>query len=272
MSLRALVASACLAGLAFAAPLEAAAYDSSEAVVADHLSAEEARSFSKEIEQALAARGARVALVFRSGRPRADLPEGIAYTHGAFWVYQTARLPDGREVQGYAVHNLYSGDGESLPKTRSKLVQDFPFDFVAGSHEDDVAVIVPAPEVQRRLYGVIASPAYAALHVDEYALVSNPADARYQNCNEFMLDVLAAAVWETADYAQIKANLAAAFKPARLKAGGLKRLFAPMVDSRLRTGDHEGPVETVTFESLAAFMDENGYAEEVFTLERGRGA
>jgi hypothetical protein len=270
--LRGMICAAFVAALAIGGPGPAAAQDSSGAAAADHLTAEEARAFSKEIEQTLAARGAVVAIVFRAGRPREDLPEGFAYTHGAFWVYQPARLPDGREVKGYAVQNLYSGDGDSLPVTKSKLVQDFPFDFAAGSHEDDVAIIVPTREVQQRLYGVIASPAYSALHVDEYSLVSNPADARYQNCNEFMLDVLAAAVWETADYAQIKVNLAASFKPSRVKAGGLKRLFAPLVDGRLRTGDHDGPVETATFESLAAFMQTHGYAQDVLQLETGGAA
>jgi hypothetical protein len=270
--LRVMICAAALAALATGAPAPAAAQDSSGAAAADHLTAEEARAFSKEIEQALAARGAVVAFVFRAGRPREDLPEGFGYTHGAFWVYQPALLPDGREVKGYAVHNLYSGDGESLPETKSKLAQDFPFDFAAGSHEDDVAIIVPTREVQQRLYGVIASPAYGALHVEDYSLVSNPADARYQNCNEFLLDVLAAAVWETADYAQIKVNLAASFTPSRVKPGALKRLFAPLVDARLRTGDHDGPVETVTFESLAAFMQDHGYADEVLRLARGAEA
>ena len=266
--LRGVLIAAGLMGLAFAAAPEAAAFDSSTAAPSGHLSPEEARDFSKQIEQALAEHGARVAIVFRAGRPREKLPDGFDYTHGAFWVYQPAQLPDGREVTGYAAHNLYSGDGERLPTTKSKLVQDFPFDFVAASNEDDVAIIIPAPEVQRRLFYVIASPDYAALHVDDYALVSNPADARYQNCNEFMLDVLAAAIWETRDYAQIKVNLAAAFTPSRVEAGGLKRLFAPMLDGRLRTDDHDGPVKTATFESLAAFMEEHGYAAEILTLHR----
>jgi hypothetical protein len=264
------VFAAALAAAAWATPMEAAAFDSSAAAPAGYLSAEEARDFSKEIQRELAARGARVAIVFRAGRPREDLPEGFAYTHVAFWVYQAAALPDGREVMGYTVYNLYSGDGESLPVSKSSLVQDFPFDFVAGSKEDDVAVIVPTAAVQKRLYSVIASPDYAALHVPEYALASNPADARYQNCTEFVLDVLAAAIWETRDYAQIKANLAAGFKPSRVEVGGVKRLFAPIVDARLRTDDHNGTVKTVTFESLSAFMQENGYAEDVVRLERAR--
>jgi hypothetical protein len=270
--LRRRLAAAVLLGLAVAAPVPAYALDSGQAPAADHLSAEEARSFSKEIERELASRGTVVAMVFRTGRPREKLPEGTSYTHGAFWVYQSSVTPDGDIVKGYAVYNLYTGDGEELPVTRSRLVQDYPFDFTAASHEDDVAVIIPTREVQRRLLGVIASPDYAALHVPEYSLVSNPADARYQNCNEFMLDVLASGLWETADYTQIKVNLAASFKPARIKAGGLKRLFAPLADSRLRLGDQGRVIETVTFESLSQFMQDYGYAGEILRVDLGAGA
>lgn len=267
--LRSALAALAVTGLAIAAAPEAAAFDSSQNTAADHFTPEEAAAFSKDIETALAARGARVAMVFRAGRPRETLPEGFDYTHGAFWVYQPSMLPDGRQVMGYAVHNLYSGDGDSLPRSKSRLVQDFPFDFVAASQEDDVAIIIPSPAVQKRLYGVIASPVYEAMHVADYTLISNPADARYQNCTEFLLDVLAAAVWETDDYAQIKANLAASFEPDHVRdAKGLKRLLAPIADERLRSNDHGRKVKTATFESIARFMQTYGYAAEVLTLDR----
>ena len=270
--IRSFLAAASLALLLLSAAPQAAAFDSSESTVSGRFTPEEAASFSKDIETALAAKGARVAIVFRTGRPRAKLPEGFNYTHGAFWVYQPSLSPDGREVMGYSVYNLYSGDGETLPKSRSRLVQDFPFDFVAGSQEDDVAVIIPAVEVQKRLYSVIASPTYEALHVPEYTLIANPADARYQNCTEFLLDVLAAAVLETDNYAQIKVNLGAYFEPAVVRdASGLKRFFAPMADPRLRSDDHKGKVRTATFESIAAFMQAHGYLREVFVLDRETG-
>lgn len=267
--MRPLLAASLLAALCLSTPPEAAALDSSENSVSDHLTAEEAAEFSKEIEATLAEKGARVALVFRAGRTRDALPDGFNYTHGAFWVYQPSVRPDGRHVMGYSVHNLYSGDGDKLPKSQSHLVQDFPFDFVSASREDDVGIIIPAPEVQRRVYQVIASPVYEKMHVPNYTLISNPTDDRYQNCTEFMLDVVSAAVWDTDDYAQIKANLRAYFEPARVRdASGLKRVFAPMVDARLRTNDHRGRVHTATFETIAAFMQAYGYTQEVFVLNR----
>ena len=254
-------------GLLTATP--AAAVDSgfSQAGATQHLTTEEVAQFAKQIETELAGQGARVAIVFRSGRAREDLPEGISYTHGAFWVYQTINLSDGTQAPGYAVYNLYHGSGDQ--QLVSSLVQDFPFDFVAGTAVDDVAVIVPTPEMQRRILAIMASPDYEALHNPAYSLISNPLDLRYQNCNEFMLDVVAAAAWGTTDREQIKANLRAHFTPTPVRVGGFERLFGPVVDQRLRTDDHRGQrIATTTYESMAAFMLDNRLASRAYTLQR----
>nr|WP_303657279.1 DUF2145 domain-containing protein [Asticcacaulis aquaticus] len=233
-----------------------------------HLSPSDAARFAKQIETDLAAKGARVAIVFRTSRPRGKLPPGIAYTHGAFWVYRDIETSDGRVLKGYAVYNLYHGDGKTLPVTRSYLKQDFPLNFAAVTAENDVGIIIPTPEMQRRLYGLIGTPAYDRLHIRDYALVSNPWDPRYQNCVEFLLDVVAASAWETTSYPQIKANLRAYFQPTLVKAGFLQRALGPAADPRLRTDDHKGPVRTATYESLSAFMLERGLAAQAYILNR----
>lgn len=251
----------------FAAAGLATAGESAGAAVLDHFSAEEAASFSKQIEHTLAERGARVALVFRSGRTRDRLPDGVRFTHGAFWVYQPIARADGSDMRGYVTYNLFHGDGNSLPRERSYLSTEFPFAFVAGSAVDDVAIIVPTPAMQKRLYRTIASETYGALHQPAYSLISNPGDPRFQNCTEFLLDVIAAAAWQTSDRAQLKANLEAHFVPSRIETDPFARLFGPMADSRLVLRDHEGgPIETATFSSLSHFMMEHSLADEAFTL------
>lgn len=233
-----------------------------------YLTGEEAATFSKQVERDLAAKGARLAIVFRTGRARSELPDGISYTHGAFWVYSPIELEDGRSINGYAVYNLYHGDGEKLAKDRSYLHQDFPVDFVAPTAVDDVAVIIPSPEMQRRVLAIMDSPDYQKLHVTAYSLVSNPLDAKYQNCNEFMLDVLAAAAWETTDMQQIKANLRVHYKPTKVKTNLLERVFGPMTDVRLKTDDQSGAIVTATYESMSAFMKDNGLLQETYILNR----
>jgi len=259
-----------LGALSLTAP--ALAYDSTgtRTEQAQFLTVEEAAAFSKQVERSLAEKGARVGIVFRSGRSRDRLPENVRYTHGAFWVYQDIEREDGSRMQGYVVYNLFHGDGESLPKTKSYLAQDFPLDFAVGSSVDDIAVIVPAPELQRRILQVMASETYEQLHIEDYSLISNAANATFQNCNEFMLDVIAAAAWQTSDYDQIKANLAAHFQPTVIDTNLMERIFAPVADVRLKTADHPGKIETVTYESIAGFLKKFDMLQDTYVIQRDR--
>ncbi|MDB5437989.1 MAG: hypothetical protein JWM33_416 [Caulobacteraceae bacterium] len=256
-----------IAGAAGALPQAAqAATAGSVQAPASHFTLEQAADFSKQIEDDLAGRDARVAMVFRAGRPRKDLPQGISYTHGAFFVYRDIVGADGKVLNGYAVYNLYAGDGTTVAEGRSSLVQDFPLDFTRSSTVDDVAVIVPSPEMQSRILAVIDSPTYQALHNPAYSLVANPWMGLRQNCNDFMLDVVAVAAWQTTDRAQIEANLRAHFKPTEVKVGGLALMFGPMFDKRLTLVDQSDGVKTATYESLARFMGENGLIQETYKL------
>jgi hypothetical protein len=235
---------------------------------ANHLTAEQAAAFSKQVERDLADKGARLAIVFRTGETRDMLPDGISYTHGAFWTFVPISLDDGRVINGYAVYNLYHGDGKTLAMDKSYLHQDFPIDFVAPSAVDDIAVIVPTAEMQRRILSIMDSPTYRALHIEAYSLVSNPHDIRYQNCTEFMLDIIAAAAWETADMAQIKANLKQHFRPTKVKTSLIERFLAPLAEDRIKTDDQGSTIITATYESMAAFMRDNGLLKEAYILRR----
>jgi hypothetical protein len=252
-----------------ATPAEAAG-DSSVQSVSAHFTPVEAAAFSKTIERDLGAKGARVAIVFRSGRSRDKMPEGIAYTHGGFWVYRDVATSDGGHVGAYAVYNLYAGDGKLWPVTQSRLIQDWPMDFIQASAVDDVAVIIPSPEMQQRIIAIIDSPTYGRLHNPDYALVSNLFSPKYQNCTAFVLDVVAAAAWQSDDPAKILANLKAHFRPTTVKASGWLRLFGPMADARLRTDDQRGPVVTAEYASMAAFMRDNGLLQETYSLRFAR--
>ncbi|MDG1419240.1 MAG: DUF2145 domain-containing protein [Maricaulis sp.] len=223
-------------------------------------------NFSKEIERELAARGARVAIVFRSGRMRGELPDGVRYTHGAFWVHSQVETTTGETLNGYSVHNLYHGEEDRLS---SSLVQDWPINFTAGDHIGEVGIIIPTREMQRRILHMMISGDYQSLHHAPYSLLSNPLDLRFQNCNEFMLDVIGAAAWETVERPQIKANLEAWFEPTRIQLTIFERLFGPSADDRLRLDDHRGRIRTATFGSMGAFMQEYKLSDEVFELEAG---
>lgn len=230
------------------------------------LPADKVAAFAAHVETELAARGAHVAIVARTGRDPNVLPEGIDYTHVAYWVYSQNTRADGSVYYGYRVYNLYQTSDD---ETRSSLVQDSPADFFAGAWKLDAGVIVPDARLQKKILGVISSPTYAALHNANYSVLANPRTTRFQNCTEHTLDVMMAAIYQTGDRAQIKANISAYFEPQPIQLGGLKRTLASVASGALTTADHGRQVGTATFGSIARFMERNDLAAQVVRLTSG---
>ena len=243
--------------------LPALARAGSSEATAPILPAAQVTAFAAQVERELADRGAHVAIVARTGRDPDVLPDGIDYTHVAYWVYSHQTRADGSTFYGYRVYNLYQ-DNERL--TRSRLVQDTPADFFAGAWKLDAGIIVPDRRLQEKILKVIASPTYARLHNANYSVLANPRTAQFQNCTEHTLDVLMAGLYGTSDRTQIKANIAAYFEPQTVKIDGLKRMLAPVASGALTTSDHGRVVGTATFGSIARFMQKNDLADAVIRL------
>jgi hypothetical protein len=250
---------AALSGGSFAAPALAGSAAGTPPVFQEAATA----AFGDRVEDELARRGARVALVARIGRDPDEMPDGLRYSHVAWWVYSEITGPDGRTVRGYVAHNLYQGD--ETPD-RSTLVQDRPADFFRPIQVMEAAVAIPTPAVQARLLRAIADGTAAQVHVPAYSLVASPYDGRYQNCTEHALDLLIAALYGTADTERLKRIARQHFVASEVKVSPLARLFGPMVTSGLTLRDHDGAIRTTTFESIAAFMTANGITQENLTV------
>lgn len=221
---------------------------------------------TKATERVIAAEGATVAIVGRIGRDPAKMPVGMRYTHVGFWVYSAITAgddPKGPPLMGYATYNLYQED--QAPE-RSRLVQDFPVDFMLPAYDLSTGVIIPKPEVQAVLQQVILSPTYARLHNPRYSVIANPVVDRYQNCTAFVLDVLFSGLYGTEDKKQIKANVAAYFRPHPVEVSGGKRLLASLFVREVATADHGPQIRTATWETIAAFMAEHGLSERSFEI------
>lgn len=227
------------------------------------LPAEQVAAFSDKVQIDLAARGASVAIVARKGRRASELPEGITYTHVAFWVFSEIKRADGSKYNGYRVYNLYQDADAPM---RSSLIQDGPADFFAGAHTLDAGIIIPDPRLQRKLLKVIGSPTYKKLHNANYSVLANPQTRQFQNCTEHTLDVLMAALYDTSDPARIKSNITAHFTPQLIKIGGLKRALAPVASQALTTQDHGAQIRTATFRSILRFMRQNKLVTKSYRL------
>lgn len=222
------------------------------------------RDYSQRLNDRLDRDKVNVAIIARAGRPRAELPRGISYTHVALCVFEPVRTPDGAVAYTYTVYNLYQGDQGR--DDRSYLAQDFTYDFVAGVVESDVAVCVPTDELQHRLLAVIRSPAYAALHNPNYNLLTNPWVDRYDNCVTHTLKLCMAAIYRTDDRARIYENIHAYFRPTHVRLGPLKTIGSTFITGLSRDDMDRSGLQTASYDSLKAFLEANGLVKESFTV------
>jgi hypothetical protein len=263
--LRTVLRSLCLIVAALCIPVYAATFSSNGNTGNDpvHFKADQIVRFAKQVEKTLAAKGARVAIIGRIGRPASELPEGMHYTHAAFAVYSDITTSDGRHLPGYAMFNEYQINEH--PDT-SALVQDYPVDFFAGVAELKAGVIIPSAELQKRLLEVIASPTYKALHEPRYSAIANPFTLGRQNCTEFVLDVVNAAIYQTDDIRVIKANEKAFFVAQPVNVNPLKLMLGSMFSSEVSLSDQPGPPVTATFERIADYIKKYDEGSQVFEI------
>jgi hypothetical protein len=219
--------------------------------------------FSKNIEKILAEMKAAVAIVGRIGRSQSELPAGIQFTHTAFWVYSRIQTQKGDIVPGYAVYNLYQ---RSNQLDRSDLIQDFPVDFLLGVYDLKVGIIVPSKALQERLIDVISSTAYQQLHNPDYSAIASPNNNRYQNCTEFVTNVIFASIYKTNNMEEIKTGIRAWFKPQPVEVSQLKLSLGSLFMPDIKLDDHHGKPVTATFSTIAGFLRAENLAEELLVV------
>jgi len=170
---------------------------------------------------------------------------------------------DGTKIPGYAIYNLYQ---KADRPDRSELVQDYPVDFFAGVAQLEAGVLIPSPELQARLLEIITSPTYLALHDPQYSVIANPYTLGRQNCTEFTLDVINAAIYQTSDMKLIKSNQKAFFEAQPVNINPLKLLLGSMFSAEVTTADHPGQVSTATFETIGAYLKKFDHGSEMFSV------
>lgn len=223
-----------------------------------HFTPDEISRFAKSVEHYAANAGARAFIIARQGRPEAELPDGILFTHTALAIYSSITTDDGRELKGYAIHNLYQ---KADKRDESMLVQDFPVDFFWPVQSLKAGILIPTPELQQALIEMIARKDHLALHNPAYSAIASPFNERYQNCTEYTLDLINAAIYETTDTARLKANARAHFQAAPIRENPLKMFLGGLFAVDIKLDDHKGEVATATFTTIARYLQDNGFAE-----------
>lgn len=191
------------------------------------------------------------------------MPKGINYTHTGFAVYSRITAEDGRQIPGYAMYNLYQNDEK--PDV-SSLVQDYPFEFFQSVEVLEAGVIIPSPELQKRLLAVIASPVYKKLHNPKYSVIANPFTLDRQNCTEHLLDVIVAAIYGTDDLKVIKADERAYFEAQPIHVNPVKLAVGSAVSAEIAVSDHPNRPQTATFETIGRFLKKYDPPTEIITI------
>lgn len=222
--------------------------------------------FAKDVEKYAAAQGAHAFIIGRVGRPEADLPKGIHFTHTAVAVYSNITLNSGETVRGYAIHNLYQ---QSEKPEKSQLTMDYPVDFFWGAKALKAGIVIPTPEIQQRLISLIEQGKNKELHNSDYSVIANPFNGQFQNCTEHTLDMLNAAIYQTTDVKKIKANTRAYFTPQRVHTSRFKLMFGSWLMDDVTTRDHKGKIATTTFMSINRYLEQFDLATHSVTLMEG---
>ena len=236
---------------------------SSQADGTRHFPDEQIAAFAKKVEKVAAAKGARVFIVSRVGRPKSELPRGFNYTHTGIAVYSIITTADGRKIPGYTMYNLYQEDEHP---DRSHLVTDYPADFYSGVFELKSGVIIPKPTLQKKILRIMASQDYKSLHNARYSAISNPFTNQYQNCTEYTLDIINAAIYNTLDIEKIKANDRKYFTPQPVRVNPFKMMLGSLFSSEIALSDHPDDVSTASYTTIVKYMEKYGLVEEEMTI------
>ncbi|HSX95445.1 MAG TPA: DUF2145 domain-containing protein [Hydrogenophaga sp.] len=228
-----------------ARPLSAAALERGLTLAqrtAEALDAEHARS------------GARVVVLARAGQ---DLTQyHLRYSHLG-WAYKTAEGP------WRVVHKL-NQCGTAVGALYRQGLGEF---FLDDLWRHEAGWLVPAPALQGPLLTALHDPERArALHTRDYNMLGYPWSTRYQQSNQWGIELLAAAAEpgvRSRDQAQAWLRFKG-YQPTTLRLGAFTRLGARVGTAHIAFDDHPNDkrfadrIETATVDSVWAWMPAAG--------------
>lgn len=220
------------------------------------------------LQAALDASGSNVAIVGRQGQ---DVSEyGLKYTHAG---YAFRAAPD----QPWRVYELLN---QCATADSDLWVDGLANFFLDDPYTLDAVLIVPPPAVAANLAALLAAPAQLhRFHERNYNMVAYPFSTKYQNSNQWLLELLAVA--EASDiqvrdreHAQAWLKLVG-YQPTEMHIGPLTRLGGRMFKANVAFDDHPNQlrfsdrINVVTVESIMAFVRRR---DEGWTVRELKGA
>lgn len=141
-------------------------------------------AITTRLEQTLNAGNCRVALISRTGSDLSRFRfegEAPTFTHTGFAV---------READGWYVYqmlNTHGGpEGHLFRQGLAAFYRDDPHEYRCG-------VLAPGQELQERIEATLRSPLANQLHSSRYSRLAYPFATRYQNSNQWVVEIVGAA-------------------------------------------------------------------------------
>ncbi|MBS0308771.1 MAG: DUF2145 domain-containing protein, partial [Proteobacteria bacterium] len=213
----------------------------------------QALELAQKTKAALEASDAQVALIARVGQ---DLSRyGLRYSHVA---YVWRDHPQGRWM---VVHELNQCGTAQSGLFNEGLGNFFMDDLFAY----DTLIVIPSTATQQRIARLLADHTAAALHDAHYNMLAYAYSTRYQNSNQWLLEVLAAAYSSepitNREQAQSWLKLAG-YQPITIAIPAMTRLGGRMFRANIAFDDHPfdrrmaDQIDTVTVDSVLRFVDQ----------------
>jgi hypothetical protein len=206
-----------------------------------------------QVRQRLDDSGAELVLIGRAGQ---DLSKwGLKYSHfGIAWRDHTK----GRWL---VVHEL-NQCGTDRADLFDEGLGNF---FLDDLWKIEAVVLVPGAATQQRLAQVLKDGRHLDFLERHYSMVAYPFSTRYQNSNQWALEVIAASLarpLSISSRGQAQEYLQrAGYEPTELTLGTLTRLGARVTRANIAFDDHPGElrwsnrIRTVTVESVFKFVE-----------------
>ena len=255
---RIVVAGCCLLLLLQADPVAAQSAARCETTPLSAETLAQAADAAARLHRALESRRHNVVVIARVGD---DISErGLKYTHAALaWRGH----PRGRWT---VVHVLnHCGSGRS-----GYFEQGLLNFFLDDLHNMDVRVLTPTPALQAALSETLADGTAHRLFMPRYNMVAHPRSTRFQNSNQWLLEVIAVAQ-SRRDGRPVAGRAAAqryftrrGYSGTRLRPGFFEGLFADLFASNIHMSDQRQnrpnhvDIEVVTVRSLHAYLRRTG--------------
>lgn len=218
-------------------------------------SVEQSLQLAHRTMRELDASGAEVVLLARAGQ---DLSRyRLRWSHVG-WAYKD-------EAGWRVVHKLNQCGSASAALYRQGLAEFFLDDL----HRLHAGVMLPRPDLQARLLPLLVdNRRVAQLHQPAYSMVAYPWAQRYQQSNQWALELLAQAMEPeavTRDRAQAWLRFKG-YEPSVLRIDALTRLGARVGSAHIAFDDHPDSkryadrIETVSVDSVFAWLGRSGLA------------